>query len=156
MAVLLAKKLVRTRVEDGLGLNVQRLTVLIVFAILRLPGDVAVPKCLEALLLWLACRHPLSVWVLAKQIIGRCCYHEVYLGALVRDQVRWLLVKVLPDLLVLHFVEHSLQQLFELVLAHDGLRHADERHLGRLPDVLAGVEQVVGEVHQQLVTLLEE
>lgn len=59
-----------------------------------------------------------------------------------------LLIEHFLDLLVLHLVEHTLQQSLEFILAHDILRHLNEGNLGGLPHVLAGVGQVIRQVHQ--------
>ena len=58
--------------------------------------------------------------------------------------------------LVLYLIKHSLQQLFQVVLAHDGVGHCEESLLGVVADILASVLQVVGELRDELVRVLEE
>lgn len=67
-----------------------------------------------------------------------------------------LLVQVLLDFFVLILFKYSLKQFFEFVLPHDCLRHANEGHLCSLADILAGVEEIVCQMTEQLVILFEE
>ena len=82
--------------------------------------------------------------------------HKVYLCSLVAGKMCRLLVEKLPHLLVLTVVEHPLQQPFQLVLAHDCLRHYHKSLFGHLPDVLAGVLQILCKCDNEFVVFLEE
>ena len=61
--------------------------------------------------------------------------------------VSWLFVKELVNLLILNLVEDSLKKLLQRVVVHDSLSHGNESDLGRLPHVLGGILQVLGQLH---------
>ena len=63
-------------------------------------------------------------------------YHEIYLSTLIGYQMSWLLIQKLLDLSILYLIEDSLQQLLELILPHNGLRHGYESYLGLLSNLL--------------------
>lgn len=104
---------------------------------------------LQCTLLLVLCAHfttahthvNLSMRLLTCLRLTRRRDDEVDLRAL-RTQRGGLLVKNFLDLLVLDLVEHSLQQPFQLILAHDILTHLNEGNLGCLPHVLAGIRQI--------------
>jgi hypothetical protein len=96
------------------------------------------PKILKTLLLFLSGQHFFVQYVLVISI----SYHKIYLRPLVSYQMCWLFVEELLDLAVLNLVEDPLQQLFELILAHNGLRHGDKSYFCLLPHLLVGVLQV--------------
>ena len=58
-----------------------------------------------------------------------------------------LFVKELVNLLILNLIEDSLKKLLQRVIIHDSLSHRNESDLGRLPHVLRGILQVLGQLH---------
>lgn len=81
---------------------------------------------------------------------------EIYLRTLGVELVRGLSLQEIFDLLVLHLIEHSLEQLLELILVHDGRGHLGEGTLGELSDLLTCILEVLGQLHNQLIVFLEE
>lgn len=137
------------------SLNIQRLTVLQVLPFLGFRRQIAQSKIFETLLLHFVGGHALPVRLLTS-CARRIGDDEVYLRSLIRHQMSRLLVQVFLDFLVLILLEYSLKQLFEFVLPHYCLRHANKGHLRGLADVLAGIEEIVSQMAQQFVILFEE
>lgn len=75
---------------------------------------------LEALLLSFDLGDSFALCLLGN-VVGCVCNYKVDLRALTGHQVSGFFIKVLFDLLVLHFVKDPLQQFLQFILSHNCL-----------------------------------